>query len=242
VTKETSLTAMDSPQQSTLSRWLDQVRGRLVVSCQALPGMPFDDPAVLALTAREAAIGGAAAIRANAPANIRAVRAAVALPIIGLFKERLPGFDVYITPTLASAVEAVRAGSDVIALDATARPRQGGETLPDIVRGLHAMGVPVLGDIGTLDDALYAVDAGVDAVATTLRGLTGGPPLEALDLLRQVVAKVSLPVLQEGGVVTPAEARSALDHGAWAVVVGRAITMPHFLTERFARALEARTS
>ncbi len=224
------------------SSWLDAVRGRLVVSCQALPGMPFDNADVIALMAKEAVIGGAAAIRANRPENVAAVRATVDKPIIGLFKQRTPGFDVYITPRLASAVEVVMAGSDVVALDASARPRDGGESLPRIVAELHAIGVPVLGDIGTVDDALYAVDAGVDAVATTLRGLTGGGPVPPLDLLDSVLARVSVPVLQEGGVVTPGQARAAVDHGAWAVVVGRAITMPSFLARRFAKSLETRPS
>ena len=214
---------------------LAAIRGRLVVSCQALEGLPFNSPAMLAEMARAAELGGAIAIRANRPENIRAIRDATSLPIIGLFKQGTTG--VYITPTRASALACVEAGSDMVALDATSRPRPNGERLADIVEALHQTGVEVLGDVGNANDARRAAEAGVDAVATTLRGHTEGPTLDPLGLLRTVLREVDVPVVMEGGVISPQIARQGIEHGAWSVVVGRAITMPHFVTEMYVREL-----
>ncbi len=214
---------------------LETIRGQLVVSCQALRGMPFDAPELIAELARAAELGGAAAVRVNRPENIRAVRRVVGLPIIGLFKQG--DGPVYITPTLDTAMACVDAGTDMVATDATARPRPGGEQLSAIVSAVHGAGVAVLGDVGGVEDALFAQDQGVDAVATTLRGHTGVRAPSPLAQLDALVRHVRIPVIMEGGVTSPRMARQAIEHGAWSVVVGRAITMPHFITQMYVRTI-----
>ena len=223
-----------------LRAFLPQVEKRLIVSCQALPDEPLHGAAIMARMAVAAQQGGAAGIRANSPADIAAIRAAVHLPIIGLYKEGESG--VYITPTFAHAQAVAQAGADVIALDATPRPRPNGETLADIIRRIHdELGLPVLADVSTLEEAVQAAALGADLVAPTLAGYTPySPPTDGLsiELLTAIVAQAGAPVIAEGGVHTPERARAALDAGAHAVVVGGAITRPQQITARFTAALE----
>src|SRR5512138_808681 len=101
-------------------------RGGLIVSCQALEDEPLHGAPIMAAMARAALEGGASGIRANGPADIAAIRAAVDLPLIGLYKADITGSPVYITPTLEHAGAAAEAGADIIALDATLRPHPRG--------------------------------------------------------------------------------------------------------------------
>ena len=216
-------------------------RGALIVSAQARADNPLHGPAFMAAMARAAEQGGAGAIRANGAADIAAVRAATRLPIIGIVKRFDPRFPVYITPDLSAAREAALAGADMIALDATARPRDGGplaELLPAI---RQETGRPVMADIASLDDALRAQSLGADCVATTLSGYTGGassPQGPDLALVSALTARLSVPVIAEGRYDTPELAREALARGAYAVVVGTAIPNPREITRRFAAAME----
>ena len=184
--------------------------------------------------------GGAVGIRANSPADIAAIRAVTDLPLIGLSKVEMAGYEVYITPTLADAVAVAEAGADIIALDATARPHPEGNTADFLHRVREATGKPVLADISTFGEALAAQDAGADFVSTTMSGYTpyssqGEEP--DLDLVRRLASILTVPLIAEGRIATPEQARATLDAGAWAVVVGGAITRPQQITARFARAL-----
>ncbi len=224
--------------------FLEQVRGRLIVSCQALSDEPLHSSEIMARMALAAQQGGAAAIRANGPDDIRAIRARVPLPIIGLYKDGTEG--VYITPTFAHARAVSEAGADVIALDATPRQRPDGSQLAALSRQIHdQLSKPVMADISTLDEALAAQAAGADCVSSTLAGYTpysaqsDGVPL---DLLRALCRALSVPVFAEGRIHTPEEARAALDAGAFAVVVGGAITRPQQITARFVHALQKQTT
>lgn len=217
------------------------LRGGLIVSCQALPGEPLFGADIMARLAIAAQAGGAVAIRANSPVDIAAVRAASDLPLIGLFKVDVPSFDVYITPTLSDAQAVASAGADVIALDATARPHPEGLTADFIRRVRAETGLPVLADISTTDEALEAQDAGADFISTTMSGYTSYSPQNGepdLDLVRRLVPLLTVPLIAEGRIATPEQARAALDAGAWAVVVGGAITRPQQITERFLRAIK----
>jgi N-acylglucosamine-6-phosphate 2-epimerase len=189
----------------------------------------------MALMAAAAAAGGAAAIRANGAADIAAIRAVVLLPIIGIAKTGDP-HGVYITPDLAAATEVVRAGAAVVAVDGTARPRPGGATLPALIAGIQALGVPVMADVDTVRNAELALAAGADLVATTLSGYTGGPVPDGPDveLVRRIAAMTDRPVVAEGRYRTPEDVRRAFDAGASAVVVGAAVTNPVEITRRLA--------
>lgn len=218
---------------------LESMNNRLVVSVQAYPGEPMRDPRTMAQIALAAELGGAAAIRCQGLADISAIKGQVSVPVIGLWKEGSEG--VYITPTLRHARACSMAGADIVAIDATRRPRPDGRTYAETVAALHDEGIVVMADCGSIGDAEMAYEAGSDILSTTLSGYTGerektaGPDLE---LLRQMVEQFDRPVLCEGRVHTPDQARSALDAGAWSVVVGTGITHPTSITSWFVQALE----
>ena len=220
--------------------FLDAVKGRLIVSCQALEDEPLHGAGIMSRMAVAAQIGGAAAIRANGPADIRAIKDAVDLPVIGLYKQGESG--VYITPTFEAAAEIAAAGADVIALDCTARPRPGGLPLAELLARIHEeLRLPTFADVAALTEAQAAAAAGVAMAAPTLAGYTDArPALDGPDfeLLAEMIANLPIPVIAEGRVNTPEQARRALDMGAWAVVVGSAITRPRTITARFVRAIE----
>jgi len=216
--------------------------GTLVVSCQAREDNPLHGPAFMAAMARAALAGGAAGIRANGAADIAAIRAITDLPIIGLNKRWRPDFPVYITPDFAAAHEVSAAGADIIALDATPRPRPG-DPVATLVARIHAeLGRAVMADIATLEEGLAAAAFGVDYVATTLSGYTDETShLKGADLalLAALVASCPVPVIAEGRFDTPALVARAFELGAHAVVVGTAITNPLEITRRFAAAVPA---
>jgi putative N-acetylmannosamine-6-phosphate epimerase len=222
---------------------LSGLRGRLIVSCQATPESPLHHPDTIAALAQCAERGGAGGVRIDGPDDIAAVRRAVAIPIIGIYKMRGPS-PVYITPTFESACAIARAGADIVAVQATRERASTPDRLPDLIARVHAeCRVPVMADVSTLEEGLDASRAGADLVATTMAGYTphsrqmSGPDL---DLVRELAGRVSIPVVAEGRIRTPEEAVAAVRAGAWAVVVGRAITMPEAITEAFVRALTER--
>ncbi len=216
----------------------DALHGGLVVSCQAADEDPLRDTDTMRRMAQAAAQAGAVGIRANGPSDIAAIKNAVDLPIIGLWKDG--DADVYITPTINHLLRVADAGADVVALDATGSTRPDGASLAATIDAAHHRGLMVLADISTLDEGLAASAAGADAVATTLSGHTAashGRERPDLDLAHRLSLQLCLPVIAEGSIHTPAQARAALDAGAWAVVVGTAITAPGWITHQFVTAL-----
>lgn len=202
------------------------LRGGLIVSCQAPPESPLAQPAMISAMAIAALRQGAVGLRINTPAHIQAVRQQTQGPIIGLWKQVLPGYPVYITPRFADAAAVALAGADVIALDATGRSRP--EPLKPLIDRIHTeLEKPVMADIDTLESAEEAVAAGADWIGTTLYGYTAAtegcsPP--GWELLEALVQTLTVPVLCEGGIASPQMAQKALDMGAFAVVVGTDIT------------------
>lgn len=216
---------------------LGRMCGGLVVSCQAPPGSPLRSPSIMAAMAKAAESGGASGIRANGPADIAAIRDAVSLPVLGLNKVDHPDSPVYITPTIADIDALLEVGCNLIALDATDRPRPGSVTLRELVDHIHAAGALALGDIASHADIAGALEAGVDAIGTTLSGYTDAtppPPGPDLDLVQELVARTTVPTYAEGRYRTAAQVAAARDLGAGFVVVGGAITDPVALTRRFA--------
>jgi N-acylglucosamine-6-phosphate 2-epimerase len=215
-----------------VSEALESLRGGLVVSVQAPGGSPLAERSHLAAMARAAALGGAAGIRA---VEVAAMKEALALPVIGLRKRRVEGSEVYITPTLEDARAVAAAGADLVAVDATLRPRPDGVSLASLVEQLP---VPVLADVDCLEAGIAAREAGAAAVATTLAGYTGAhtPSGPDLELVEALASELDRPVFAEGRIATPDQARAAFHAGAFAVVVGTAITDPVALTRGFAAA------
>jgi N-acylglucosamine-6-phosphate 2-epimerase len=216
---------------------LDRLRGGLIVSCQARGHNPLAAPMFMAAIARAAELGGAVGIRASGAEYIAAIRAQVQLPIIGIDKVWSGDSDIYITPTFAIAQPIAGAGADIIAIDGTPRPRPCGEWLADLIGRIHdELRKPVMADVSTWEEGVMAAELGADLVATTLSGYTPysrQDPGPDLDMLRQLVERVETPVIVEGKIWRPEEARRALALGAWAVAVGTAITNPMEITRRF---------
>lgn len=222
---------------------IEAIGGGLVVSCQAMAGEPFDRPEYLALMAKAAQAGGAVAIRADRPENVKSIRNAVDVPVIALYKRRYPDSDVYITPTFSEADALVRVGADAIAIDATNRSRPNGADLSKLIKGIRDdLGLPVLADVSTIEEGTRAEGLGADMVATTLSGYTeysrrlDGPDFQLIEELRKFC---SIPIVAEGRFWSPKDVRTAFELGAHAVVVGTAITRPNKVTERFAAAASA---
>ena len=227
-----------------LSVLTHRLQAGLIVSCQALPDEPLFGANHMAAMARAAVSAGAVAIRTNGPADIAAIRLAVEVPILGLFKVDLPGFDVRITPTLEHAVQVAAAGADLIAIDATLRPHPG-SSLDELIEQIHhKTGLPILADVSTLAEGLAAAACGAEFVSTTLSGYTANSPTQSgpdFALLEQLVAALKsqgVPVIAEGRIATPKQAAQALTLGAHAVVVGSAITRPQWIAARFVDALK----
>jgi glucokinase-like ROK family protein len=225
-----------------MQKTLQSLHRQLVVSCQAWPGDPMDDTETLRRMAQSAVLGGAMGLRLNSPEQVRAVRTDSHLPIIAIQKSFVGG-KLRITPDFASAALLAAAGADIIALDCTDRIHGHGEPWRDIVRRVHTeLGLLVMADIATLREGVAAAEAGVDIVGTTLNGYTNetsGNHAFSTQLVSDLVRETGLPIVAEGHINTPAQARQALDCGAWCVVVGSAITRPGTITEGFVRVMQA---
>lgn len=222
--------------------WLAPLRGGLIVSCQADEGSPLRDARIMAAMAQAVVRGGARAIRANTPEHIAAIRQVVDVPIFGIFKQVHPDSAVYITPTLDAARQVVAAGCDVLTVDATDRPRPGGESVETFIAALKdVFCLPLMADISTLAEGQRAAALGADLVATTLAGYTPysrqmkGPDLR---LIAALAAALDVPVIAEGRFATPEQVRAALDAGAFAVVVGSMITRPGHITAYFVEGMQ----
>lgn len=221
---------------------MKKLQNKLIISCQAPAESPLHQPEMIAAIAQACVNQGAVAVRIDSPDHIRAVRAQLpTIPIIGLWKRTLPPSEVYITPRLQEAIAVVEAGADIVAIDATDRPRPNGETLAEIIQGIHEQtGKLVMADLDTYDNAVQAAALGADFLGTTLYGYTGEtkhlhPP--GFDLLRQLVRDFEQPIICEGGIATPEMMLKAFGIGADSVVVGTAITGVDLLAQKFQLAI-----
>ena len=217
------------------------LRGGLVVSCQADATSPLAASGHIVALALAGVAGGGRAVRIEGVENVRAVRAAVTVPIIGIVKSPQPASAAFITITAAEVTELADAGAEIIAFDATARTRP--VPVASLVAAIHARGRIAMADISTLAEAEAAMAAGADFVGTTLSGYTANSPrLDGPDFaLMAALRAKGIPFAAEGRIWTPEEARRALDLGAEFVVVGSAITRPDVITRRFADAIAARS-
>jgi N-acylglucosamine-6-phosphate 2-epimerase len=213
-------------------------RGGLIVSCQAEAGSPLARPDIIAAMALAAERNGAVGVRVDGPININAVREVVSIPILGIEKVKYMDSEVYITPTYESAARVIASGADCVALDATARLRPNGEVLHRIIwRVQTELGCPVMADVATYEEGVRAAEeAGADIIGTTLSGYT--PETAGLDepdfkLVERLAARLKVPVVCEGRLRSPEQVRRAFDCGAFAVVVGNAITGVDWLVRRY---------
>lgn len=218
---------------------IEKLRGQLVVSCQAVADSPLAPTQHIVALAEAVVQGGAKALRIEGVENVRAVRAAVNVPILGIVKAKHPGYDAFITTQIDEVNALADAGAEIIAFDATDRSRP--VSIENLVAAILARGCGVMADISTLAEARAAIAAGAHVAGTTLAGYTGysralqGPDFE----LMQDLAGEGIPFVAEGRIWGPGEAAHCIDIGAHFVVVGSAITRPDDITRRYAAAVSA---
>ncbi len=223
---------------------ISNLKGGLIVSCQALPGEPLyiEGDTIMPLMARAAKKSGACAIRTNGVLDVIKIKEETNLPIIGLIKKSYEGFEQYITFTMDEVDALVEAGADIVAIDCTLRKRINGETVEEFIEKIKEKhpNILLMADISNYEEGVNAYKAGVDIVSTTLSGYTNytekldGPDYK---LVEDLVRDIDIPVVAEGRVHYPDQAAKMLEIGAFAVVVGGAITRPLEITERFMKAM-----
>ena len=224
---------------------IEKLKGKLVISCQALPGEPLyrEEGGVMTLMAKAALEAGAVAIRAQGITDIQQIKAAFDVPIIGIIKRNYDGYDSYITATMQEVDELVEVGSDIIALDATLRQRGDGTTVNEFVKAIKEKYPEqlLMADISTLEEGLNAAKMGFDLIGTTMNGYTPytqgeteGPNFE---LMKQLVEQTGVPIVAEGKIHTPKDLAKAFEQGIYTAVVGGAITRPLEIAKRFIQAV-----
>lgn len=231
--------------QSTKQQIIDSIKGSLIVSCQALPGEPLyvEEKSIMYLMARAAKLAGARCIRTCGVRDVAAIKEETGLPVIGLIKQAYDGYDSYITPTMKEVDALVEVGADIIALDCTHRRRGDGRSPGDYLKVIREKypDILLMADISTVAEGMDAWKCGADFVGTTMSGYTPYSPQSDepdIGLVKALVESVDIPVIGEGKVHYPHQAAAMLEAGAWAVVVGGAITRPLEIAQRFVRSLE----
>ncbi|KAF1301847.1 MULTISPECIES: N-acetylmannosamine-6-phosphate 2-epimerase [Enterococcus] len=218
---------------------LEKLKGKLIVSCQALSDEPLYSSFIMSKMALAAQQGGAAGIRANSVEDIQEIKKEIDLPLIGIIKRDYSDSEVYITATKKEVSELLTTSAEIIALDATKRKRPHDEKISDLVKQIHDAGRLAMADISTFEEAMVAEKTGFDLISTTMAGYTDySKKTETPDfeLLQKIIANSKVPVIMEGHTDQPEQVTQALKLGAFAVVVGSIITRPQLITARYVAA------
>ncbi|WP_458120160.1 N-acetylmannosamine-6-phosphate 2-epimerase [Paenibacillus sp. Z6-24] len=223
------------------------LQGKLIVSCQALEHEPLHSSFIMSKMALAAQQGGAAGIRANTAEDITEIRKEVNLPVIGIVKRNYGDHPVFITPTLREIAELAATGCEIVALDATNRPRPDRMSLSELVQQIRQQYPQLLlmADVSTVEEGQEAERLGFDLISATLVGYTEqtqGQKLYENDfsILKEMLQHISTPIVAEGNILTPEMAARCLELGVYSVVVGGAITRPQQITERFIHEMNQR--
>lgn len=214
-------------------------KGSLIISCQAVKGEPLYGYNIMHLMAKAAKEGGADAIRCNYVSDINSIKAAVGLPTIGIIKAVYPDSDVYITPTLKEVKALLEeTETEVVALDATLRPRPNGEKLEDLVGYIrkNKPQVEIMADISNMDEAKYADSLGFDYIGCTMRSYTAstkGISIPDYDFIAEMVKTLQAKIIAEGGIWEIGQLERVWRADPYAVVIGSAVTRPKDITARF---------
>lgn len=224
------------------SEILKALKGGLVVSCQALPGEPLQGSGIMAKMALAAKQGGAVGIRANGYEDIVKIKEEVDLPVIGIIKSNYPDSEVFITPTMTEIDLIYKAGAEIIALDATSRPRPFGQDLKTFVETIRHQYPQTLlmADVSTFEEGVTAQALGFDMIGTTLSGYTTYSKNDEdpdYDLMVQLVRELQTPIIAEGRINSPEALEKAFQCGIYCAVVGSSITRPQEITKRFTSAI-----
>lgn len=231
--------------EKTLETKIEKLKGKLIVSCQALPNEPLHASFIMGKMALAAACGGAAGIRANSVEDIREIKKNVKLPIIGIIKKEYENNPVFITPTIKEVEALVEEGVEIIAIDATNRERPDKKSVKEFYEEIRRAYPDqlLMADCATVKEALYADELGFDFIGTTLVGYTEesrGMKIEKNDfeIIRSILGKVKGKVIAEGNIDTCEKEKRVIELGCYCVVIGSIITRPQYITERFVKALE----
>lgn len=223
---------------------IEILKGQLIVSCQALPGEPLylNDKTIMPLMAKAAIEAGAKGIRTNGILDVTEIKKITNLPIIGLIKKQYKGYSQHITVGMDEIDELVKAKADIIALDCTLRERYDGKSINEFIKTIKEKYpfIILMADISTYEEGINAEKAGVDIVGTTLNGYTEytkDDKTPNFQLVERLSNNLRIPVIAEGRIHTPDVAKKMLDIGAYAVVVGGAITRPLEITSRFIKGM-----
>ena len=151
---------------------------------------------------------------------------------------------MYITVTMKEVDELVACGVDILAVQGTGALRPDGSTSAQFIRAIKAKYPEqlVMADCDNFENAMLCAEAGVDFVGTTMRGYT--PETTGIDdidfdFIRKLSAECPAKIIAEGHIHYPEQAVKALEAGAFALVVGGAITRPAEITARFTGAINA---
>jgi N-acylglucosamine-6-phosphate 2-epimerase len=227
-----------------MANQIEQLKNGVIVLCHAEGDEPFNFPNYIAAFAKAAEMGGAVGIRVQGTDNIKSVRSTVKLPIIGISRGSYADGWALITPDVSDVESLISAGADIVALDVTQRVRPNGMDGFEFLELLRKrFRIPLIADVSTYIEGVRATELGADMIATTLSGSTQYTEDRADDfpdfnLIERLTAEIHIPVIAEGRIWTPSEAAHALKCGAYAVVVGSAITRPRVITQRFVEVLK----
>ena len=221
---------------------INQLKGTVVVSVQAMPSEPLYLEKCMAAMMKSVVNGGASALRVAGARDVKNAKRLFHVPVIGLTKpNQIPKNwkeIVYITPTVKDVIELIEAGADIVATDATQRKRPNDEKLQDLIKYIHINKRLAMADISTVEEGIKSAELGADILSTTLAGYTlesaDSPSNEPdFELLKQLTSKTNLPVVLEGRIWEPEQVNKAFELGAHCVVIGSAITRPQLITKRF---------
>lgn len=228
-----------------MDKRLESLKGKLIVSCQALPHEPLHSSFIMGRMAVAAKEGGARGIRANTKEDIAEIKSRVDLPVIGIVKRDYEDSKVYITATMKEVEELMEVQPEIIAMDATGALRPGGKTLDEFFHEVKARYPQQLfmADCSTVEEALHADELGFDFIGTTMVGYTDQSrelriETNDFEIIREILAKAKHPVIAEGNINTPEKVKRVIELGCFSVVVGSIITRPQLITKAFAEVLE----
>lgn len=226
--------------RTALTEILQATKGSIIVSCQALPNEPMycEEMSLMPFFANAAKQAGSKCIRTSSIRDVTEIKKITGLPVIGLVKRVVEGYASYITPTMKEIDDLVGADSDIVALDCTMRERGDGTTINEFIAQIKEKypDIALMADVSTFEEGVNAAKCGVNLVSTTMSGYTDySPKTEGPDfeLVRKLVAELDIPVIAEGRIHTPEDAKKMLSLGVHAVVVGGAITRPLEIAQRF---------
>ncbi|GFI02403.1 MAG: N-acetylmannosamine-6-phosphate 2-epimerase [Lachnospiraceae bacterium] len=222
---------------------LNQLKGGLIVSCQALEYEPLHSSYIMQRMAVAAMQGGAVGIRANSVQDIVKIKEEVALPVIGIIKKDYPDSEIYITPTMDEVDALVESGVEIIAMDSTKRLRPGGVRLDTFFKAVKEKYPEqiFMADCSDYEEGIKAANLGFDVIGTTLRRYTSytkDVQIPDYEYLQKLVKDTGKIVIAEGGIWTPEQLEKVFEAGAFAAVVGTAITRPCEITKHFVSVIQ----